>query len=280
MAMDWEDRRAYRYNRHRDAPYHHPDQFRSDRPGAAPRRARRYEEDDPRERMSRYEHGYRGDYDEYDDYDDYPGRAHAPDFGRYERSRAGFRRPYGAELYGAGRYGAAGYGMGLGGWPYGAYDARRWDRRDYGGHDYGPDDERSFLDRAGDEVASWFGNEEAEQRRAMDRGHRGRGPKNYTRSDDRIREDVSDRIADDPHVDASALEVSVSDGEVTLDGIVDDRFAKRHTEDIGENVSGVKHLQNNLRTRDRQPEMSRDTAKTGTKTGAAHAAKGKGTSRI
>ena len=33
---------------------------------------------------------------------------------------------------------------------------------------YGGSDDRGFFDRAGDEVRSWFGDEEAERRRRMD----------------------------------------------------------------------------------------------------------------
>ena len=100
----------------------------------------------------------------------------------------------------------------------------------YGGRqdqDYGQRGERGFWERAGDEVSSWFGDDDAERRRRMDeqRGgiHRGRGPKGYTRSDDRIREDVNDRLSDDPFIDASEVEVSVSSCEVTLSGTVDSR---------------------------------------------------------
>jgi hypothetical protein len=77
--------------------------------------------------------------------------------------------------------------------------------------------------------------------------HRGRGPKNYTRSDDRIREDVNDRLTDDPHIDASEIDVKVTSCEVTLTGTVDSREAKRRAEDCVESVSGVKNVQNNLR---------------------------------
>jgi osmotically-inducible protein OsmY len=117
------------------------------------------------------------------------------------------------------------------------------------GDDYGRnhDDDRGFFEKAGDEVASWFGDEDAQARREMDARHRGRGPKNYTRSDERIAEDVNDRLSDDPHIDATGIDVSVSAGEVTLNGTVTERFAKRHAEDIAERVSGVKHVQNNLR---------------------------------
>ena len=116
---------------------------------------------------------------------------------------------------------------------------------------------RGFLARAGDEVASWFGSEEAERRRGIDawRGdggaghHRGRGPRNYRRSDARIQEDVAERLTDDPYLDASGIEVTVRDAEVTLAGTVNGRFAKRRAEDLADSVMGVAHVQNNLRVR-------------------------------
>jgi osmotically-inducible protein OsmY len=129
------------------------------------------------------------------------------------------------------------------------------------------DEERGFFERAGDEVRSWFGDEDAERRREYDMGdnrygeHRGRGPRNYARSDDRIRDDVNDRLTDDPHVDASDIDVSVSNREVTLSGHVKSRFAKRHAEDIAESVSGVTHVQNNLRVQ--QPAEGDATAGSG-----------------
>lgn len=77
--------------------------------------------------------------------------------------------------------------------------------------------------------------------------HRGRGPKGYKRSDDRIREDINDRLTEDGRLDATHIEVSVADGEVTLSGMVDSREAKRRAEDLADHVSGVHHVQNNLR---------------------------------
>jgi osmotically-inducible protein OsmY len=137
---------------------------------------------------------------------------------------------------------------------YGSSYGRDGDRPDTGSFGRGSRDyseERGFFERAGDEVRSWFGDGEADRRREMDvrRGehHRGRGPKGYQRSDERIREDVNDRLTDDPHIDASEIEVSVSDREVTLSGTVGSRFEKRHAEDLAETVSGVTHVQNNLR---------------------------------
>lgn len=76
---------------------------------------------------------------------------------------------------------------------------------------------------------------------------RGRGPKNYRRSDDAIREDVCERLTMDHDVDATDVEVTVNDSVVVLGGTVGDRHMKRIAEDIAESVRGVKDVQNNLR---------------------------------
>lgn len=131
--------------------------------------------------------------------------------------------------------------------PRGAYDDRGFGRS-YD-QSYARDDRRGFMSRAGDEVASWFGDEDAQARRDAD--HRGKGPRGYTRSDARILDDVSDRLADDRWVDASDVEVQVSEAEVTLTGTVRSREQKRRAEDCAEMVSGVKHVQNNLRVSER-----------------------------
>jgi osmotically-inducible protein OsmY len=75
----------------------------------------------------------------------------------------------------------------------------------------------------------------------------GRGPKGYKRSDERIREDVSEVLMRNHDVDATNIEVTVSDGIVVLAGSVDDRRAKRIAEDITEDVSGVCDVQNQIR---------------------------------
>jgi hypothetical protein len=80
--------------------------------------------------------------------------------------------------------------------------------------------------------------------------HRGKGPVGYQRSDERIRELVCESLTDDDQVDASNIEVSVSRGEVTLSGTVDDRRTKRAAEDCAYSVSGVRDVQNQLRMGD------------------------------
>jgi osmotically-inducible protein OsmY len=112
-------------------------------------------------------------------------------------------------------------------------------------------DERGWWDKASDEVSSWMGDEEAARRRETDHRrhaiHRGRGPKGYTRSDDRIKEDVNDRLTDYAYLDASNIDVDVTGGEVVLTGTVESRYAKRMAEDIAEDVSGVRNVENRLR---------------------------------
>ena len=133
----------------------------------------------------------------------------------------------------------------------------RYSREQYGpypesesGYRTESDQERGWLDKASDEVSAWFGDEEAERRRRMDARegpYRGRGPRNYNRSDDRIKEDVNDRLTDHAYIDASEIEVSVSGGDVVLTGTVESRYDKRMAEDLAEDVSGVKNVENRLR---------------------------------
>lgn len=146
----------------------------------------------------------------------------------------------------------------------------------YGGRGYGNErdrydsgEDRGWWDRASDTVASWFGDEDAERRRRMDqqREHRGRGPKNYRRSDERIKEDVNDRLSDDYYVDASEIEVMVSNTEVTLTGTVNSRAEKRRAEDIADSVSGVTNVENRLRVKGRYGDYSSSSTTTGSSMG-------------
>ena len=165
---------------------------------------------------------------------------------------------------------------------FGSYEAdRRWEREmrrpgtrgvysgGTGGYDYergygdgGRSDERGFEDRAheagdffrrtGRRISNWFsdvaGEGDDDRRRDESyRGARGLGPKGYKRSDERISDDVHQRLADDAWLDATNVNVSVSGGEVTLSGTVDSREAKHRAERIVEDLSGVNHVQNNLR---------------------------------
>jgi osmotically-inducible protein OsmY len=58
---------------------------------------------------------------------------------------------------------------------------------------------------------------------------------------------VADNLSDAPDIDASEMEVTVNEGEVTLSGTVRTRYEKRRSEDVSERVAGVRDVHNNLR---------------------------------
>jgi hypothetical protein len=89
--------------------------------------------------------------------------------------------------------------------------------------------------------------------RDTDGPYRGRGPRGYRRSDDRIREDVCDCLTHAADVDATDIDVQVAEGIVTLSGTVDGRYAKRRSEDIAETVNGVRDVNNQLRVQATEP---------------------------
>lgn len=226
-----------------------------------------------------------GSSDEY-------GRNRSENRGEYDRGREGYwgrgwenerdeRSRYGNPIGGSGF--ERGYNQTTGGYsqrynyPTGYRSGERYnerDDRDWNRESYRGGEGRGWWDRASDEVASWFGDDEAERRRRMDeqRQHRGRGPKGYRRSDERIKEDVNDRLSDDYYLDASDVEVMVENTEVTLTGTVRNRSDKRRAEDLAESVSGVTNVENRLRVKQYTSSITDTTSTTGTTTSSAAAA--------
>jgi osmotically-inducible protein OsmY len=140
--------------------------------------------------------------------------------------------------------------------------------RNEGWRDNYRNEDRNWWDKTKDEVGSWFGDDDARRRRKMDEyndgQHRGKGPKNYTRSQERIKEDVSDKLSDDSFLDASEIEVEVKGSEVTLTGMVDSRYSKHRAEDLAEDVTGVTDVQNNLRVNENAQYTNASTANNNT----------------
>jgi osmotically-inducible protein OsmY len=77
--------------------------------------------------------------------------------------------------------------------------------------------------------------------------YRGKGPKGYARSDDRIKEIVCEALTDAPHIDASDISIEVKNCEVTLTGTVVDRSTKYAVEDLIEHYAGVSEIHNQLK---------------------------------
>ena len=82
---------------------------------------------------------------------------------------------------------------------------------------------------------------------AVSLGLRRPGPKNYQRSDERIREDICERLWHDPHLDVGDVSVEVANGTVGLEGTVPHRHMKHRIEDIAASAVGVKDVENRIR---------------------------------
>jgi hypothetical protein len=96
-----------------------------------------------------------------------------------------------------------------------------------------------FIDRYGD---PYYPHPERE------RGpYAGVGPRGYRRSDERIMDEVCERLTRHGEIDARGIELDVKDGEVILKGRVKDRRTKRMAEDVALSVSGVDDVRNELR---------------------------------
>lgn len=79
------------------------------------------------------------------------------------------------------------------------------------------------------------------------RSHRGRGPLGYVRPDERIADDIIDRLTDAPDIDASEIMLMVEGGVATLTGNVPVRAMKHRAEDIAADATGVREVHNRIR---------------------------------
>jgi hypothetical protein len=92
--------------------------------------------------------------------------------------------------------------------------------------------------------------------------HSGKGPKGYKRSDDRIREEACEALTHDHAVDAREIDVSVSQGHISLKGNVENRAMKRRAEESVEHLTGVVDVRNELRistNKDKERKISNQT---------------------
>ncbi|MGU7782069.1 BON domain-containing protein [Burkholderia sp. PU8-34] len=120
------------------------------------------------------------------------------------------------------------------------YDDTRYGGGQYGGAARWFDDAR--ID-GGAPGLPHFGGPGTERRAPRRR----QGPKGYTRSDERIREDVCERLADALDIDVSDVSVQVQDGRVELEGSVPVRWMKHGIEDIADSCMGVRDVDNRVK---------------------------------
>jgi hyperosmotically inducible protein len=67
------------------------------------------------------------------------------------------------------------------------------------------------------------------------------------KADDRIYDDVRRRLADDPEVKGAAIEVTITNGAITLKGRVRDEKAREKATRIAKKVKGVTTVDNQLK---------------------------------
>lgn len=182
--------------------------------------------------------------------------------GRFEsQGRVGPGIRGGRESYGYEGAGGYGYGEGArGGFSYAEQGMRgetmrggpmmgqrRWANEGLA-NDFSVEGTRNFSrDERRSNARGWGVGSAFENGGGVRVSHRGKGPKGFKRSDDRIREHVSEILMDHHEIDASDIEVQVKDGEVTLSGTVADRRTKRLAEEVIENLSGVNDVHNGIR---------------------------------
>jgi len=221
-----------------------------------------------------YQGGQRGDWQQAE-----RGRGEWRD---YERSRDAGSYSTGQGGYGQG---SSSYGQWSGG--YGQRGQSEFGRPDewrgqsgYGPSGHGQRDERSqggqaqeswrrtsgWDQRPYDQAAGSFGARPSE--RFAERGesrfdgpHMGRGPKGYTRSKERILDDVNQALQDDSWLDASEIDVQCEAGEVVLRGTVSSRQDKRRAEECAERISGVKDVRNEIRVKSENESAMKSSSK-------------------
>ncbi|KYG61034.1 BON domain-containing protein [Bdellovibrio bacteriovorus] len=86
--------------------------------------------------------------------------------------------------------------------------------------------------------------------------HYGKGPRGFTRSDDRIKEEVCEMLTRHGQIDAQDIDLEVDNGIVTLTGTVPERKMKHLAEDCAEHCLGVKDIINNIRVKKEGEESS------------------------
>lgn len=137
-----------------------------------------------------------------------------------------------ASYYGTGNYAGA-YGSAPG--------SRASGMESYGGGIFGRQGGAGWLPESGRSMGG------ADESPRSQSSFRGRGPKGYERSDERLKEMICERLTDDPRIDASEVNVEVTQKVVKLTGTVDDRRAKYQVEELIERCGGVKDIDNQLR---------------------------------
>ncbi|WP_231906812.1 BON domain-containing protein [Cupriavidus sp. D384] len=155
------------------------------------------------------------------------------------------RPPYHAQRYGrdymGSSAGSSGYDEELGYSSSRRESGGRW-RDEWHEHDENREEDHGALyhlgHRIGQAMSDWFGPGAVEKRT---------GPRGYTRTDERIRDEICERLTFTTGIDVREVSVEVDKGKVTLGGTVHTRGQKYDIEDLADNTFGVTEVENNIR---------------------------------
>jgi hypothetical protein len=232
---------ANRYQNHQSESQRYGNHRPSDEDDS--RSARDYDRDFDRDYgQGRGQRGWRDTSEESGSTGRSAGYAGYGDFGQGDYDRPGRGANTGQNRYGQTGYGQGGYGQGSHGQPnygqdYGSSGTSNYGRSNFGSGRADPGGWREPYGE-GQQYGSPGGFSQGQ--------HRGKGPKNYQRSDERVKEMLCERLHDDPDIDASEVTINVQGGKITLEGTVDSRRTKNAIEDVAEQI-GSQDVQNNLR---------------------------------
>jgi hypothetical protein len=165
-------------------------------------------------------------------------------FGQGDYGRAGYGR-YGRggneQSWGSGSYGSGQGGYGQGGFGAAQEDFGQGRGSGQGGYGGGGQGGYGMYGTGGSvDYGSQWGAHSTSQRAR-------RGPKGYKRSDERLKEDISERLMNSVHIDPAEVSVEVQNGKVTLEGTVPERRMKHQIEDLVDNCLGVQDIDNRVR---------------------------------
>jgi hypothetical protein len=147
------------------------------------------------------------------------------------------------------------------------YGQRQYPQPQYGQPQYGRPLGQQYGPRYGQQSRQQpYGND----RYSSDPDPRARrfttGPKGYQRSDERLKEDICERLMMSHHIDSSDVTVEVRGARVALEGTVPSRYMKHAIEDLVDACPGVQDIDNRVRVAN--PLMSQGQSQSLTGSGA------------
>jgi hypothetical protein len=167
------------------------------------------------------------------------------------------RRPFGppedTHYYGTGAAGWGGPGFTGGAYAYGngpRDDVRQLEDEysDESAVSYEQPPRQQYSPQSGQRYAQQYGRQYGPRYGYQPRTRRfTTGPKGYQRSDERLKEDISERLMELHHIDSSDVSVEVRGARVVLEGTVPSRHMKHAIEDLVDACPGVLDIDNRVR---------------------------------